>query len=117
MPTMLLVTVLIGAGGVAWQAHILWQTHDRYQHLFDTGGTSKYFSIFCIPKGSVGSKGELVPDKTLEIAWYQHLLDTGGTSKYFSIFCIPKGTVGSKGEPVPDKTLEIALYYFVSTFV
>jgi hypothetical protein len=58
----------------------------------------------------VGSKGELVPDKTLEIAWYQHLLDTGGTSKYFSIFCIPKGTVGSKGELVPDKTLEIALY-------
>ena len=41
-----------------------------YQHLFDTGGTSKYFSIFCIPMGTVHSKSELwivVPDKTLEI--------------------------------------------------
>jgi hypothetical protein len=62
---------------------ILWQAHDRYQHLFDTGGTSKYFSIFCIPKGTVGSKGELVPDKTLEIAWYQHLFDTGGLQSTF----------------------------------
>ena len=80
---MLLVTVLIGAGGWRGRRMILWQAHDRYQHLFDTGGTSKYFSIFCIPKGTVGSKGELVPDKTLEIAWYQHLFDTGGLQSTF----------------------------------
>ena len=58
----------------------------------------------------MGSKGKLVPDKTLEIGGYYHLFVTDNSQKYFSIFCIPMRTVDSKGELVPDKTLEIGVY-------
>ena len=47
-------------------------------------GLQRTLSIFCISKGTVGSKGKLVPDKTLEIGWYQHLFGADGTQKYFS---------------------------------
>ena len=55
----------------------------------------------CIPKGRVGSKGKLVPDKTLEIGGYDHLFGTGGSQKYFPILRIPMHTVDVKAELVP----------------
>ena len=49
----------------------------------------------------MGSKGKLVPDKTLEIGGYYHLFGTGGSQKYFPILRIPMHTVDVKAELVP----------------
>ena len=59
-----------GGGSVAGAWYSGRPVINWYQHLFDTGGTSKYLSLFCIPMGTVASKGELWivdPEKTLEI--------------------------------------------------
>ena len=78
MPTTLLVAVLSGAG--EWPGR---RMKGWYQHLIDPGGTSKNSFNLLYLHGHVGSKGKLVPDKTLEIGWYQHLFGADGTQKYF----------------------------------